>query len=159
MAGVAGLQLFLLLVVAGCTGSIRAAPAVRGKGVEMNQYPEPPSIRFTRRELLRQGALAGLAVGGLPALLAACTSSGSTSTSSPSVGSVPTGPITLTMWYWGAQEAAGLDKFVAESAAAYHTAHPNVTINAVLQSTDNLMPNFAAATKAQKGPDIEYRWG
>ena len=29
----------------------------------------------------------------------------------------------------------------------------------MLQSTDNLMPNFAAAAKAKKGPDIEYRWG
>jgi hypothetical protein len=38
----------------------------------MNEYPEAPSIRFTRRELLRQSALATLAVGGLPALLAAC---------------------------------------------------------------------------------------
>ncbi len=43
--------------------------------------------------------------------------------------------------------------------AAYEAAHPNVKIKTVLQSTDNLMPNFAAAAKAKKGPDIEYRWG
>src|SRR6266536_4495164 len=69
------------------------------------------------------------------------------------------GPVTLTMWYWGQQEAAGLSSFVAQSAKAYQKLHPNVTIKAVLQSTDNLMPNFAAAAKAEKGPDIEYRWG
>ena len=41
----------------------------------------------------------------------------------------------------------------------YEAAHPNITIDTVLQSTDNLMPNFAAAAKAKQGPDIEYRWG
>ena len=63
------------------------------------------------------------------------------------------------MWYWGQQEAAGLTKFLNQSIASYEAAHPNVTIKPVLQSTDNLMPNFAAAAKAKKGPDIEYRWG
>jgi len=44
-------------------------------------------------------------------------------------GSGPTsGPITLTMWYWGQQEAAGLSKFVSQSAAAYHKLHPNITV-------------------------------
>jgi raffinose/stachyose/melibiose transport system substrate-binding protein len=92
------------------------------------------------------------------ALLAAagCGGSGSSSGSSQ----VASGkPITLTMWWWGQQEAAGLNKFVADSVRKYEAAHPNITIKTVLQSTDNLMPNFAAAAKAEKGPDIEYRWG
>ena len=106
----------------------------------------------------RNGWRIRLAVFPLLVLLVATACTKSTTSSSPTT-SEPTGPITLTMWYWGQQEAAGLDKFVADSTAAYHAAHPNVTINAVLQSTDNLMPNFAAAAKAKKGPDIEYRWG
>jgi spermidine/putrescine transport system substrate-binding protein len=40
----------------------------------MRERPEAPSIRFTRRELIRQGGLAALALGGLPALLDACSS-------------------------------------------------------------------------------------
>jgi spermidine/putrescine transport system substrate-binding protein len=46
----------------------------------MRERPEAPSIRFTRRELLRQGGIAALALGGLPALLEACSSSSSSST-------------------------------------------------------------------------------
>ena len=52
---------------------------------EMTEDPEPTSIQFTRRDLLRQGAVAGLAASGLTALLAACIN-GNTSTSSPSEG-------------------------------------------------------------------------
>jgi len=63
------------------------------------------------------------------------------------------------MWWWGDQEAAGMKNFVADSVQKYEAAHPNITIDTVLQSTDNLMPNFAAAAKAKQGPDIEYRWG
>ena len=63
------------------------------------------------------------------------------------------------MWYWGNQEAHGLSTFLATSVSKYEALHPNIKINTVLQSTDNLMPNFAAAAKAKKGPDIEYRWG
>ncbi len=51
----------------------------------MRERPEAPSVRFTRRELLRQGSLAALAIGGLPALLDACSKSSSGSTG-------PTGP-------------------------------------------------------------------
>jgi spermidine/putrescine transport system substrate-binding protein len=51
--------------------------------------PEAPSIRFTRREILRHAGIAALALGGLPALLDACSSSSSTSTATtgPSGGS------------------------------------------------------------------------
>jgi raffinose/stachyose/melibiose transport system substrate-binding protein len=92
-------------------------------------------------------------------LVAAGTGCGSSSSGSSSSSEKVSGPITLTMWYWGQQEAHGLTDFVNQSIAAYHQLHPNITIKPVLQSTDNLMPNFAAAAKAKKGPDIEYRWG
>jgi len=52
-----------------------------------------------------------------------------------------------------------MKNFVADSVQKYEAEHPNITIDTVLQSTDNLMPNFAAAAKAKQGPDIEYRWG
>ena len=49
---------------------------------EQRPRPEAPSIRFTRRELLKSAGVAALALGGLPALLDACSSSSSTSTAS-----------------------------------------------------------------------------
>jgi raffinose/stachyose/melibiose transport system substrate-binding protein len=102
-----------------------------------------------------------LAVGAVAVALATAAACGGGGGGSSGGGSsaAASGPITLTMWWWGNQEAHGLDKFLATSVAKYHALHPNITIKTVLQSTDNLMPNFAAAAKAKKGPDIEYRWG
>ena len=53
----------------------------------MRERPEAPSIRFTCRELLRQGGIAALALGGLPALLEACSSSSSPTPAGGSSGS------------------------------------------------------------------------
>jgi spermidine/putrescine transport system substrate-binding protein len=55
----------------------------------MRQRPDAPSIRFTRRELLRQAGVAAVAAGGLPALLAACSNDnggGATPTAGGSAG-------------------------------------------------------------------------
>jgi raffinose/stachyose/melibiose transport system substrate-binding protein len=93
------------------------------------------------------------------AIVLAATACGSSGSGSGSSAANSNGPVTLTMWYWGQQEAHGLSTFLAQSVKKYETLHPNITIKTVLQSTDNLMPNFAAAAKAKKGPDIEYRWG
>ena len=93
------------------------------------------------------------------AIAAGCGSSSGDSSGSGSTPASSTGPVKLTMWWWGDQEAAGMKNFVADSVQKYEAAHPNITIDTVLQSTDNLMPNFAAAAKAKQGPDIEYRWG
>ncbi len=93
------------------------------------------------------------------AIAAGCGSSSGDSSGSGSTPASSTGPVKLTMWWWGDQEAAGMKNFVADSVQKYEAEHPNITIDTVLQSTDNLMPNFAAAAKAKQGPDIEYRWG
>jgi ABC-type glycerol-3-phosphate transport system substrate-binding protein len=93
------------------------------------------------------------------AIAAGCGSSSGDSSGSTSTPASSSGPVKLTMWWWGDQEAGGMKNFVADSVQKYEAAHPNITIDTVLQSTDNLMPNFAAAAKAKQGPDIEYRWG
>jgi len=93
------------------------------------------------------------------AIAAGCGSSSGDSSGSGSTPASSTGPVKLTMWWWGDQEAAGMKNFVADSVQKYEAEHPNITIDTVLQSTDNLMPNFTAAAKAKQGPDIEYRWG
>src|SRR5262249_59909497 len=77
----------------------------------------------------------------------------------PAPAKVPSGPVHLTMWYWGQQEAPGASAWLAQTIAAYHKIHPNVTITPVLQTTNGLIPAFDAAAKASQGPDIEYFWG
>jgi raffinose/stachyose/melibiose transport system substrate-binding protein len=67
--------------------------------------------------------------------------------------------ITLTVWWWGEQEAPGAQKFMDDAVKKYHELHPNITIKTVLQSTDQLIPAFQSAAQAHQGPDIEYFWG
>ncbi|NUR75955.1 MAG: extracellular solute-binding protein [Thermoleophilia bacterium] len=71
----------------------------------------------------------------------------------------PTGPVHLTMWWWGEQEAAGAKGWLADTVRLYEQKHPNVTIKTVLQTTDGLIPSFKAAAAAKKGPDLQYFWG
>jgi raffinose/stachyose/melibiose transport system substrate-binding protein len=71
----------------------------------------------------------------------------------------PTGPVKLTMWWWGEDEAHGAKKWLAQTIQLYEKKHPNVTIKTVLQTTNGLVPAFKAAAAAKKGPDIQYFWG
>jgi raffinose/stachyose/melibiose transport system substrate-binding protein len=71
----------------------------------------------------------------------------------------PTEPVKLVMWWWGEQEAAGAEKWLADTIELYRQKHPNVTIETVLQTTDGLIPAFKAAAAANKGPDLQYFWG
>lgn len=71
----------------------------------------------------------------------------------------PAEEIKLVVWWWGEQEAPGAQKWMDETIAKYQEMHPNITIEAVLQSTDSLIPSFKSAAAAQEGPDIQYFWG
>ena len=93
------------------------------------------------------------------AVVAAFVSRGQASASTASAKAFPTGPVNLTMWWWGEQEAAGAKKWLADTVALYHKKHPNVTIKTVLQTTNGLVPAFKAAAAAKKGPDLQYFWG
>lgn len=68
-------------------------------------------------------------------------------------------PVKLVVWWWGEQEAPGAKKWLESTMAKYKEAHPNVAFEAVLQSTDTLVPAFQAAAAAKQGPDIQYFWG
>jgi multiple sugar transport system substrate-binding protein len=67
--------------------------------------------------------------------------------------------VKLVVWWWGEQEAPGAKKWLESTMAKYKEAHPNVAFEAVLQSTDTLVPAFQAAAAAKQGPDIQYFWG
>jgi raffinose/stachyose/melibiose transport system substrate-binding protein len=68
-------------------------------------------------------------------------------------------PVKLVIWWWGEQEAPGLEGFMKESTELYTKEHPNVTFELVLQSTESLVEAFRAAGAAGEGPDIQYFWG
>ena len=68
-------------------------------------------------------------------------------------------PVNLVIWWWGEQEAPGAEAWLDETIALYQEANPHITIDAVLQSTDSLIPAFQSAIAAQEGPDIQYFWG
>lgn len=105
-----------------------------------------------------QRKLGGLAL--VVALAAVLVSAGTASRGSThSSTAFPTGPVDLTMWWWGEQEAAGAKKWLNDTIALYQKKHPNVKIKAVLQTTDGLIPAFKAAAAAKKGPDLQYFWG
>jgi len=67
--------------------------------------------------------------------------------------------ITLTVWWWGEQESPGLEKWMEGTVRLYEKQNPNVTVNAVLQQTDTLIPAFKSAAAAGQGPDIQFFWG
>lgn len=80
-------------------------------------------------------------------------------TEAPAATAAPAAPVKLVVWWWGEQEAPGAQKWVDETVALYQKAHPNVTIETVLQSTDTLIPAFQSAAAAKEGPDVQYFWG
>lgn len=66
---------------------------------------------------------------------------------------------TLTVWYWGEQEAPGYQNYMEEMVKRYEEKHQNVKVEAVLQESDNLYSAFRTAEAAGEGPDIQYMWG
>jgi ABC-type glycerol-3-phosphate transport system substrate-binding protein len=68
------------------------------------------------------------------------------------------GNVTLTLWWLGNQEVPGIEKWMAQTIAAYHRLHPNVTVKTVVDSTDTWTQTQTTACKVGKGPDIWYNW-
>jgi len=67
--------------------------------------------------------------------------------------------VTLTVWWWGEQEAPGAERWMADTVRLYQAQNPTVAFETVLQSTDDLVPAFKTAAAARQGPDIQYFWG
>ena len=64
---------------------------------------------------------------------------------------------TLKMWWWGEQEAPGLEKYVKESVDLYQKKSGN-TIEPTLQDTSVVISEFQTASAANNAPDIQYFW-
>ena len=72
---------------------------------------------------------------------------------------LPSGPVQIGFWWWGETEAPGSEEWLKAAQAAYSEAHPNVTFENNLLSTDALLPSYEAAGQARQGPTIMYLWG
>ncbi len=83
-------------------------------------------------------------------LAAACSSGGG------SGGGSASGPVTLTIWhnYGTEQNATALQNL----AKAFHTLHPNVTVNVVSQPATNYFAQLQAAAISKTGPDLAVMW-
>ena len=101
-------------------------------------------------------------------LLSACATTAQTpaaqpqapaATEAPAQPAATEEPLTLTVWYWGEQEAPGMKDFMENAVQIYMKENPNITVNAVLQESDSLYPAFRAAAEAKEGPDIQFFWG
>lgn len=68
-------------------------------------------------------------------------------------------PVTLTVWYWGEQEAPGMKDFMEEAEKIYNEENPNITVDVVLQESETLYSAFRAAAEAGEGPDVQFFWG
>ncbi len=122
----------------------------------------------SRREFVKLTG-AGLAAAGLGPLLQACAPSatptattaaataGPVATEAPTVAPTSVPPQTLNEWWWGEQEAPGLEKWMTEAIAAFKkdTGH---TISATLQDTAVVISEFQTASAANNAPDIQFFW-
>ena len=52
------------------------------------------------------------------------------------------GPVELVFWWWGEQEAAGLEGWVNETVELFEAEYPNITVETVLQATENVIDDF-----------------
>ncbi len=101
---------------------------------------------LSRRGFLRLGGV-GLTATAFGSLLQACAQV---------VGDGPGGQM-LRMWWWGEQEAPGLEAWMNSAIAAYQEETGN-TIEATLQDTDVVISEFQTASAANDAPDIQFTW-
>jgi raffinose/stachyose/melibiose transport system substrate-binding protein len=135
--------------------------------------------KLTGRSVSRRNFLkwtgGGLAAVGLGPLLQACgaapTEAPAAATSAPvaatseaavtvaatSEAAAASGGQTLKMWWWGEQEAPGLEKWLNETIASYQKQSGH-TIEPALQDTSVVISEFQTASAANNAPDIQYFW-
>jgi raffinose/stachyose/melibiose transport system substrate-binding protein len=108
----------------------------------------------------RKPAIAGIAVAAALTIAACSSSSTTTSTSSSTSAGSSTGAtakVTLTWWNNGnTQPLLGVWQSVA---AAFHAAHPNVTISIDAIQSDLFTTKMPIALKSDNPPDIFQQWG
>jgi len=67
-------------------------------------------------------------------------------------------PVELVFWWWGEQEAVGLEGWVNETVTLFEAEYPNIAVETVLQATENVIDDFTTASAAGTPPDLQYLW-
>jgi raffinose/stachyose/melibiose transport system substrate-binding protein len=62
---------------------------------------------------------------------------------------------TLTMWWWGQQEAVGIQKWMTDTLAKFK-AKSGVGVKSTLMDTNNVIPQFTNAAAAGHPPDVQF---
>ena len=102
-----------------------------------------------RLSVLRRGWLLPAVAAGMVLALSACASNGPNTPPAPQVAPMETGPIELSVFWWGGDARADLTHKVLD---LYHSKHPNVTFKETWQANagyiDKLNTNLAAGSAA-----------
>lgn len=118
---------------------------------------------LSRRALLKKLGALGITVTGAN-LLASCASPATPETSTgageaATATAVPAQPTDITFWWWGEQEAPGLEGWVNDTVAQFTEQSDSVgNVETVLQATENVISGFTTAASAGDPPDIQYLW-
>jgi raffinose/stachyose/melibiose transport system substrate-binding protein len=112
-----------------------------------------PNIRrLSRRSFLKLGGL-GLGAVGLSPLLQSCASPATPAVTE----AAKPAPQNLKMWWWGEQEAPGLEKWLNDTIVKFkeETGH---SIEPTLQDTAVVISEFQTASAANDAPDMQFLW-
>lgn len=109
---------------------------------------EELSRPISRRRLLRltAGGLGAAALG--PVLTARAGVSGAAHTADQTA-------TTLKMWWWGQQEAVGIQKWMDDTLRKFKARTGN-SVSATLMDTNNVIPQFTNAAAAGHPPDVQF---
>ena len=125
----------------------------------------PKDRSVSRRDFLKLTA-AGVAAAGAGSVLAACGAQptpaptkapAATQAATAAPTAAPKAGETLKCWWWGEQEAPGVENWINETVAMFkeETGH---TIETTLQDTGVVISEFQTASAANSAPDIQFVW-
>jgi multiple sugar transport system substrate-binding protein len=90
------------------------------------------------------------------ATTAAATTAAASSAETAAASSVPTGLKDGKMWWWGEQEAVGIQQWMDETIAKFKEQSGGATVDATLMDTDAVIPQFTEAAAAGEVPDVQF---
>lgn len=68
------------------------------------------------------------------------------------------GKTQLTLWWWGEEDVPGSKAWLEETVAAYEKENPDIKIEMVQQTSDQLIPAWETSVQSGKGADIQFFW-
>ena len=132
----------------------------------------PNDKRYSRRSFFKVAG-SGLAFAGASAFIAGCAAPATAPVAEAPAAEAPAAeapaaeapaaeapaqaPTTIKMWWWGEQEAPGLEKWLKASADMYKENSGN-TVEMTLQDNASVIPEFQTASAANNAPDIQFLW-